>query len=105
MWVVDVFVSNCVGDSMVVQGRGLRWVQKKFLAWKRRFSVCVSRVVSSSGCCFWRCWLVFSGALQHSLWCVFMLVVVRIRYVAEGFCVSGGSYVWHRGYGAGCYGV
>jgi RimJ/RimL family protein N-acetyltransferase len=25
-----------------------------------------------------------------------MLVVVRIRYVAEGFCVSGGSYVWHR---------
>jgi hypothetical protein len=41
MWVVDVFVSNCVGDSMVVQGRGLRWAQKKFFGVEAPvFSLC-----------------------------------------------------------------
>ena len=56
-------------------------LEKNFLRVNLWFSVCVLSAVLVSGWYFRGCSPVFSGALQHSLWCASAWFVVRFEYV------------------------
>ena len=66
-------------------------------------------VLASVYSCFVVRFNIVCGAVLHGLWCALAMLRVVLGcwgwWFATGFCVLKGSYVWHRGYGAGCYGV